>query len=219
MDKYQDTAAFAMSTWRKVKEFQQGVRALEKRLPMHEVRNYLASGRRDASMPADIYDEIDRLKELRAQGIRGGNALRPGPGQAPRSYSFSGDTGGLFPHGDAAPGPSSEGPQPGHLPPLHLAAGGGKFSHPLRAFCNQIDIKSLPFCHDFSGELVYHGDKGVMSHETPIPFSFSGRGFGPEPCRLHPHRGGGSHTAVLPGGFPSSRLPHTGALRPGRAFL
>ncbi|WP_289299404.1 hypothetical protein [Xylanibacter rodentium] len=70
MDQYQDTVGFAMSTWRKVKEFQAGLRALETRLPMHEVRDYLVSGRRDASVPADIYDEIDRLRELRAEGIR-----------------------------------------------------------------------------------------------------------------------------------------------------
>jgi hypothetical protein len=37
---------------------------------MTEVRDYLASGRREASVPGDIYDEIDRLKELRSAGIR-----------------------------------------------------------------------------------------------------------------------------------------------------
>lgn len=71
MDQYRDTVGFAMSTWRKVKEFQAGVRALEERLPMHEIRDYLTSGRRQEGIPADIYDEIDRLKELRAAGIRG----------------------------------------------------------------------------------------------------------------------------------------------------
>lgn len=71
MEKYRDTVGFAMSTWRKVKEFQDGVRALEQRLPMHEVRDYLVSGRREEGVPADIYDEIDRLKEVRAEGIRG----------------------------------------------------------------------------------------------------------------------------------------------------
>lgn len=70
MDQYRDPVGFAMSTWRKIKEFQAGVRALEQRLPMDEVRDYLASGRRDASVPGDIYDEIDRLKELRSAGIR-----------------------------------------------------------------------------------------------------------------------------------------------------
>ena len=70
MDQYRDTVSFAMSTWRKVKAFQAGVRDLERRLPMTEVRDYLASGRREASVPGDIYDEIDRLKELRSAGIR-----------------------------------------------------------------------------------------------------------------------------------------------------
>lgn len=71
MEEYRDTVAFAMSTWRKVKEFQLGVRALEQRLPMHQVRDYLVSGLRDDHVPADIYDEIDRLRQLRAEGIRG----------------------------------------------------------------------------------------------------------------------------------------------------
>ena len=70
MDQYRDTVGFAMSTWRKVKAFQAGVRDLERRLPMTEVRDYLASGRREASVSGDIYDEIDRLKELRSAGIR-----------------------------------------------------------------------------------------------------------------------------------------------------
>ena len=56
MDQYRDTVGFAMSTWRKVKAFQAGVRDLERRLPMTEVRDYLASGRREASVPGDIYD-------------------------------------------------------------------------------------------------------------------------------------------------------------------
>ena len=71
MEEYRDTVGFAMSTWRKVKAFQDGVRALEKRFPMHEVRDYLVSGQRDDHVPEDIYDEIDRLRELRAEGIRG----------------------------------------------------------------------------------------------------------------------------------------------------
>ena len=71
MEEYRDTVGFAMSTWRKVKAFQDGVRALEKRFPMHEVRDYLVSGLRDDHVPEDIYDEIDRLRELRAEGIRG----------------------------------------------------------------------------------------------------------------------------------------------------
>lgn len=71
MEEYRDTVGFAMSTWRKVKEFRAGVRALEKRLPMHEVWDYLVSGRREEGVPGDIYDEIDRLRELRSDGIRG----------------------------------------------------------------------------------------------------------------------------------------------------
>ena len=70
MDQYRDTVGFAMSTWRKVKAFQEGLRNLEQRLPMHEVRDYLASGRREEGVPADLYDEIDRLKELRSAGIQ-----------------------------------------------------------------------------------------------------------------------------------------------------
>ncbi|MCI9605348.1 MAG: hypothetical protein HFF03_01585 [Oscillospiraceae bacterium] len=70
MDQYRDTVSFAMSTWRKVKAFQEGLRNLEQRLPMHEVRDYLASGRREEGVPADLYDEIDRLKELRSAGIQ-----------------------------------------------------------------------------------------------------------------------------------------------------
>ena len=37
---------------------------------MYEVRDYLASGRREEGVPADLYDEIDRLKELRSAGIQ-----------------------------------------------------------------------------------------------------------------------------------------------------
>ena len=70
MDQYRDTVGFAMSTWRKVKAFQEGLRNLEQRLPMYEVRDYLASGRREEGVPADLYDEIDRLKELRSAGIQ-----------------------------------------------------------------------------------------------------------------------------------------------------
>ena len=70
MNQYRDTVGFAMSTWRKVKAFQEGLRNLERRLPMAEVRDYLASGRREVSVPGDIYDEIDWLKELRSAGIR-----------------------------------------------------------------------------------------------------------------------------------------------------
>ena len=70
MDQYRDTVVFAMSTWRKVKAFQEGLRNLEQRLPMYEVRDYLASGRREEGVPADLYDEIDRLKELRSAGIQ-----------------------------------------------------------------------------------------------------------------------------------------------------
>ena len=71
MEPYRDTVGFAMSTWRKVKEFQAGIRVLERRFPMDEVRDYLVSGRREEGVPADIYNEIDRLKELRSAGIRG----------------------------------------------------------------------------------------------------------------------------------------------------
>ena len=61
---------YAMSTWRIVKEFQEGLRELEKRISMHQVRDYLASGRREAGVPEALYEEIDRLRELRAKGIR-----------------------------------------------------------------------------------------------------------------------------------------------------
>lgn len=71
MEERRDAVGFAMSTWRKVKDFQDGLRELEKRLPMHQVRDYLVSGRRDEYVPGDIYDEIDRLRDLRAAGIRG----------------------------------------------------------------------------------------------------------------------------------------------------
>ncbi|MBO5035273.1 MAG: hypothetical protein J6C43_06680 [Oscillospiraceae bacterium] len=70
MEQYRDKVAFAMSTWRIVKEFQTRLRELEKRLPMPEVRDYLVSGIREEYVPGDIYDEIDALKELRAKGIR-----------------------------------------------------------------------------------------------------------------------------------------------------
>ena len=70
MEQYRDKVAFAMSTWRIVKEFQTRLRELEKRLPMHEVRYYLVSWIREEYVPGDIYDEIDALKELRAKGIR-----------------------------------------------------------------------------------------------------------------------------------------------------
>ena len=71
MEEYRDTVSFARSTWQKVREFQAGLRALEARLPMHEVRDYLVSGKREEAVPQDIYDEINRLREIRADGIRG----------------------------------------------------------------------------------------------------------------------------------------------------
>ena len=71
MDEYRDTVGYARSTLRKAREFQEGLRELEKRFPMHEVRDYLVSGKREEGVPGDIYDEIDRLRELRADAIRG----------------------------------------------------------------------------------------------------------------------------------------------------
>ncbi len=62
---------YAMSTWRKVKEFQDGLKEIESKIPMPLIRKYLLTGERNADISGDIYDEIDRLQGVRTSGIQG----------------------------------------------------------------------------------------------------------------------------------------------------
>lgn len=61
--------AFAMSTWRKVKAFHDGVASLAEEMPLIAARTYLAAGARLEEVRAECYDEVRRLQEIRIAGI------------------------------------------------------------------------------------------------------------------------------------------------------
>lgn len=63
--------ALALSTWRKVKAFQEGVRELAAVLPVSVARAYLVGGERIDGIVDVLYDRIDKLQELRKSGIAG----------------------------------------------------------------------------------------------------------------------------------------------------
>ena len=63
--------AFARSTWRKSKEFNDGVRDLARRMPMELVRLYVTEGVRTPRVPLNCYDRIDELWELRRGALLG----------------------------------------------------------------------------------------------------------------------------------------------------
>lgn len=62
---------YAVSTWRKVKEFQDGLKELEDKISMPLIRKYLLTGEKNDDISNDIYDEIDKLQDLRSSGIQG----------------------------------------------------------------------------------------------------------------------------------------------------
>lgn len=63
--------SYAISTWKKVKEFQDGLKEIENKISMPQIRRYLLTGERSADISSDIYDEIDRLQDVRSTGIQG----------------------------------------------------------------------------------------------------------------------------------------------------
>lgn len=71
MEKKPLKVGYAMSTWRKVKEFQDGLREIENKIPMPLIRKYLLTGEKADDISSDIYDEIDRLQDVRSAGIQG----------------------------------------------------------------------------------------------------------------------------------------------------
>lgn len=71
MEKKPLKVGYAMSTWRKVKEFQDGLKEIEGKIPMPLIRKYLLTGERNNDISNDIYDEIDRLQNVRSTGIQG----------------------------------------------------------------------------------------------------------------------------------------------------
>ncbi len=71
MEQRQKKVGYAMSTWKKVKEFQDGLKEIERKIPMSLIRQYLLTGKRDKNISNDIYDEIDRLQHVRTTGIQG----------------------------------------------------------------------------------------------------------------------------------------------------
>ena len=60
----------ALSTWDKVKAFQDGLEALEKRVELSIARAYLLTGEKSEVVSPDVYDEIDRLEAIREEGIQ-----------------------------------------------------------------------------------------------------------------------------------------------------
>lgn len=60
----------ALSTWDKVKAFQDGLEALGKKVELSIARTYLLTGEKSERVPAEIYDEIDRLEAIREEGIQ-----------------------------------------------------------------------------------------------------------------------------------------------------
>lgn len=63
--------AYARSTWRKAKEFMEGVRELSSRMPLIYAREYLACGTRRADVAPELYERVDELQALRKAGIGG----------------------------------------------------------------------------------------------------------------------------------------------------
>lgn len=63
--------AYARSTWRKAKEFMEGVRDLAREMPLIYAREYLACGTRRDDVAPTLYDRVDELQALRKAGIGG----------------------------------------------------------------------------------------------------------------------------------------------------
>lgn len=62
--------AYALSTWKKSKGFNAGVKELAQQIPLSEARLYLVSGVKDPRIPDAIYERIDELQNLRKAGIQ-----------------------------------------------------------------------------------------------------------------------------------------------------
>lgn len=60
----------ARSTWAKVREFQNGIEELGKKVELSLIRRYLLTGEKSREIPRDVYKEADRLKQIREQGIQ-----------------------------------------------------------------------------------------------------------------------------------------------------
>ncbi len=71
MNQRRINVGYSISTWKKVKEFQDGLREIEDKIPMPLIRKYILTGEKSDDIPDDIYDEIDRLQSVRATGIQG----------------------------------------------------------------------------------------------------------------------------------------------------
>lgn len=62
--------AYALSTWKKARQFQSGIEALSQKMPLIHARTYLIHGNRAPEYPYEIYEEIDRLHALRRNAIQ-----------------------------------------------------------------------------------------------------------------------------------------------------
>ena len=66
-DKIETT--YAKSTWKKIKIFQEGLKDIEKLIPMSYVRDYLLTGKKINEITENTYKKIDELQEIRMSGI------------------------------------------------------------------------------------------------------------------------------------------------------
>lgn len=71
MEEETNEVAYARSTWKKVKNFQEGLKDLETKIPMILVREYISTGKKNKDIPDEVYEQIDNLKNLRSNGIQG----------------------------------------------------------------------------------------------------------------------------------------------------
>lgn len=71
MEQETKEVAYARSTWKKVKNFQAGLKELEDKIPMILVREYISTGKKSEDIPDEVYEQIDNLKNLRSNGIQG----------------------------------------------------------------------------------------------------------------------------------------------------
>ena len=62
--------AYALSTWKKAREFQAGVEELAQEIPLAHARAYLSQRNRLPEYPGEVYEEIDRLQTLRRNAIQ-----------------------------------------------------------------------------------------------------------------------------------------------------
>ena len=64
-----EEVGYARSTWRRVKEFQKGLRSLSNQMPLIAARTYLALEVKDETIPEELYALVDELQALRMKGI------------------------------------------------------------------------------------------------------------------------------------------------------